>query len=190
MIRVRNGEARFMANCAYCNSFILFGGSKDGPRTYCNTKCHQGAYYLSIAQQIPENTINEAIMHLNFTGCPACKGSGPVDVHTSHLVWSALILTSWSSTPKVSCRKCGVKGQLGKAAASLVVGWWGFPWGLIMTPVQVCRNISGILAPPVHPSPQLKKMIGLSMAAQMVAEQQQRAQTPPPFSSGPPVFKG
>jgi len=169
-----------MARCAYCNSLILFGGTKAGAYTFCNAKCHQGAYYLSIAQQIPESTIQQAIQHLDLSGCPKCKGSGSIEVHTSHLVWSALVLTSWSSRPKVCCRACGIKSQLGSAALSFLIGWWGFPWGLIMTPIQVGRNIVGIFSAPPHPSPQLKRIIGLNMAAQMVAQQKQTTPPLPP----------
>ena len=132
-----------MARCAYCNSLLLFGGRKVGTYTFCNAKCQQGAHYLAIAQQIPEQTLLQAIQQLDQSGCPKCKGAGPVEVHTSHMVWSALVLTSWSSQPAVSCRSCGVKSQVGKAALSAVVGWWGFPWGLIMTPVQIGRNVVG-----------------------------------------------
>jgi len=180
-----------MARCAYCNSLLLFGGRKVGNLTFCNAKCQQGAHYLSIAQQIPEETLLQAIQHLDQTGCPKCKGAGPVEVHTSHMVWSALVLTSWSSQPAVSCRSCGIKSQAGKAALSAVIGWWGFPWGLIMTPVQIGRNVVGMCSTPAHPSPQLKRIIGLNMAAQMAARQQQQQAvaaplTPPPFNA-PPV---
>jgi len=168
-----------MARCAYCNSLLLFGGTKAGAYTFCNAKCHQGAYYLSIAQQIPANTILETIEHLDRSGCPQCKKPGTIEVHTSHLIWSALILTSWSSRPKVCCRRCGIKSQLGNAALSMVIGWWGFPWGLIMTPVQIGRNVVGMFSVPAHPSDQLKKIIGLNIATQMVAQQKQGMPPPP-----------
>jgi len=168
-----------MANCAYCNSFLLFGGTKLGPSTFCNAKCLQGARHLTIAQQIPESTIQQAIQQLNLSGCPECRGPGPIDVHTSHMVWSAFILTSWSSKPKVSCRSCGIKSQLGGAGTSMFVGWWGFPWGLIMTPVQIGRNVVGMLSKPKHPTDHLKRIVGLSLAAQMVAQQRQEMPPPP-----------
>ena len=56
-----------MARCAYCNSLLLFGGVKAGPYTFCNAKCQQGAHYLAISQQIPPNTILEAIQQLPST---------------------------------------------------------------------------------------------------------------------------
>ena len=171
-----------MANCAYCNSFILFGGVKADGRTFCNAKCRANGYYLSVAQQIPESSLMEVIQRIDREGCPSCKGPGPVDVFTAHTVWSALVLTSWQSKPKVSCRKCGVKRQLGGTALSLLVGWWGIPWGLIMTPVQIGRNIHGMFTVPAHPSDQLKRIIGLSLAQRMVAKQQAAAPAQAPLA--------
>jgi hypothetical protein len=86
----------------------------------------------------------------------------------------------------VVCRPCGVKSQLGNAALSLLTGWWGIPWGLIMTPIQVTRNIVGMCSNPPHPTAQLKRIISLNMAAQIATQQRQAAPpqklppTPPP----------
>ena len=83
-----------MANCAYCNSFILFGGVKVGANTFCNVNCQRNGVYLAIAQKIPANDVLDMIQRLDRVGCPECKGPGPIDVHVSHTIWSALVLTS------------------------------------------------------------------------------------------------
>ena len=176
-----------MANCAYCNSFILFGGVKADGFTFCNAKCRTNGFYLSVAQQIPEATLLGTIEQIDRAGCPKCKRPGPVEVHTAHTVWSAVLLTSWQSRPQVSCRSCGVKHQIGSAALSAVVGWWGFPWGLIMTPVQIGRNVHGMFSNPAHPSPQLKRIVGLTLAQQAVARQQAQALAAKAASPLPPV---
>jgi hypothetical protein len=122
--------------------------------------------------------VNEAVMRVHQGLCPKCSGMGPVDVYVHHRVWSALFLTSWKSTPQISCRSCGVKSQIGDAVFSLVMGWWGFPWGLLLTPVQIVRNIGGMLhgPDPSKPSPRLEKAIRMNIAAQSVSRQQtQRA---------------
>jgi hypothetical protein len=61
-----------------------------------------------------------------------------------------------------------MKSQLTGTAFSLVLGWWGFPWGLLFTPVQTARNIAGMVSPPEpsKPSPQLEKIIRMAIAAQ------------------------
>src|SRR5262249_42160585 len=84
-----------------------------------------------------------------------------------------VVLTSWVSRPQISCRSCGMKSQAGGALFSLVLGWWGFPWGLVMTPVQVGRDIAGLAKgpDPMKPSPQLEKMVRMNMAATAFASQ-------------------
>ncbi len=60
-----------------------------------------------------------------------------------------MVLTSWSSKPKLSCKSCATKRQLGAMAFSSVAGWWGLPWGLVMTPVQIIRNIVEMAGGPI-----------------------------------------
>ena len=162
-----------MAKCGYCNSTILFGGVQEGDLRFCNENCHQGGFRLTVASQVPDNVLEQQVWTIHQGTCPNCQGNGPIDVHTSHRVWSALVTTSWRSTPRVSCRSCGVKSQLGDTAFSLVLGWWGLPWGLVMTPVQVSRNLLAMARPPEtsQPSAELTKLVRIEIAAQAVANQ-------------------
>lgn len=50
----------------------------------------------------------------------------------------------------------------------MFLGWWGFPWELILTPVQVARNLMGMLRKEnLHsPSPQLENIARLNIAQQ------------------------
>jgi hypothetical protein len=160
-----------MAKCAYCNSTIFFGGVRKGDQRFCNAKCYNEGLLISASQQIPAQVFNREIEQVHQGLCPKCGGSGPVDVHTSYQVFSLVFLTRWSSTPQLSCRSCGLSGQLRGLGMSLLLGWWGFPWGLIMTPVQITRNLIGIFRPPdpAQPSPQLQKMVKLHIARQLAA---------------------
>jgi hypothetical protein len=166
-----------MARCDYCGSTILFGGAREGDRRFCNDRCRRSGVLLGISEQLPQELVQQHVREVHQGSCPRCKGKGPVDVHTSHRVWSAVYLTSWSSRPQLCCRSCGIKRELGDAAFSFVLGWWGFPWGLIMTPVQVVRNLRGVFGgpDPSQPSAQLEKFVRMSMAAQAAA--------PPPGGS-------
>lgn len=91
-----------------------------------------------------------------------------MDVHVSYWVWSLLVLTQWKTTPQVSCRACGVKKQLAGAAFSLGLGWWGIPWGLLMTPLQIVRNLTAVFngPEPTQPSPQLERVLRVNIGAQ------------------------
>ncbi|HSE43043.1 MAG TPA: hypothetical protein VLH08_19945 [Acidobacteriota bacterium] len=165
-----------MAKCGYCNSTVIFGGVKTQEKgeRYCNNKCYNSAVLLAVADQIPPETINEQIQQVHQGLCPKCKGGGPIDVHIKYQVWSALLLTSWSNHPQVSCRSCGRKNQLFGVVSSLLFGWWGFPWGPIMTPVQVTRNVIGMLKGPdeLRPSPMLERLVRLGIASQLVQQSQ------------------
>jgi hypothetical protein len=157
-----------MAACAYCGTTIVFGGSRSGNLRYCNATCAQRGSLLALSRQIPEPVVQEKVFAVHQGHCPKCGGSGPVDVHTSYRVYSFLIMTRWVNTPQVSCRRCGLKQQMTAAAISLLLGWWGFPWGLIMTPVQIVRNLSGAFSgpDPLRPSATLDRLVRVNIASQ------------------------
>jgi hypothetical protein len=177
-----------MAKCDYCGTTIIFGGIRNGNFRFCNEKCFQNGTLAQLANQVPPDLLQQETVEVHAGKCPKCKGNEPVDVHTSHCVWSIIVMTRWSSKPQVSCRKCAVKSHLGNALFSFVCGWWGFPWGLIITPVQVVRNIIGIFRGPnpSKPSPQLEKLVRIQLAARMVAYQKAQQQ-PTPLPEQSPV---
>jgi hypothetical protein len=166
-----------MSRCHHCGTFILFGGKRlDGLR-FCSEKCFQagavGSAAHQLAQQVPEELFQKQVAAVHQGECPKCGRSGPVDVHLSHRVWSAIHVTSWKSRPQVSCRACGIKSQCGDALFSLLLGWWGFPFGFVMTPLQIGRNIVGMFRgpDPTRPSPQLEQMVRLDIAKRAAAIQ-------------------
>jgi hypothetical protein len=164
----------YMPTCSYCNETYWFGGIKDGNRHFCNEDCQAYGQLIDIAEQIPADTVANYIHSMRDGNCPVCGGPGPIEVYTSYRVWSALLLTNWSNRPRISCKKCATKAQLGGLAFSSVLGWWGFPWGLIMTPVQIIRNIGGMLSSKDTraPSPQLVKLLKINLAANVLNQQQ------------------
>ena len=161
-----------MAKCSYCGTLILFGGKKEGNYRFCNDTCYENGNLLSLADQIPPATVLDHVLKLHSGYCPLCNGPGPVDVHVSHKVWSAILITSWSSELQISCRACGIKSQLGNALFSALVGWWGFPWGVVVTPLQVVRNFFGILRgpDPLEPSPRLEILVKINLTSQLLAQ--------------------
>jgi hypothetical protein len=132
---------------------------------FCSDKCYQaGAIRAAghqLAAEVPEDLVQRRLVDVHQGECPKCGRPGPIDVHVSHRVWSAIHLTSWKSRPQLSCRTCGVKAQLADTMFSLAFGWWGVPFGLILTPVQVGRNIAGMFFGPnsAKPSPALERIV-------------------------------
>lgn len=148
-----------MGSCANCGTTILWGGVQHGRLTFCGESCAAGGTVLILAEEVPQEHAEALADEMRSQPCPKCQGrNGPIDVHVSHTVWSALILTSWKSSPELCCRGCATSAQVGAIALSGVVGWWGFPWGLIMTPVQICRNFGGLFFGPSRTRPS-KQMI-------------------------------
>jgi hypothetical protein len=156
-----------MAKCGYCGSSILLGGTQSGQQRYCDQTCASKGALAAAGRAIPDDAARAEAARVQAGPCPKCGGTGPVDVHTSYRIWSAVYLTRWSSRPQLACRSCGVKTRVADTLFSLVFGWWGFPWGLLMTPMQVIRNIAGMLrkSDPRGPSPELLNMVRLHMAA-------------------------
>ena len=174
-----------MTLCKYCNSLILFGGSRDGELRFCNDQCRQNGALVRFASQLPVDFVQRRTQAVHQGSCPRCEGSGPIDVHTAHRVWSALFVTTWSSHPVISCRRCGLKRQAGSMLFSLGLGWWGIPWGIVWTPMQVIRNFIGMVKPPPRgvPSATLERLVAMDLARQQL--EQEKSGTIPPVQ--PPL---
>jgi hypothetical protein len=102
---------------------------------------------------VNEDYIREQVKAIHQGTCPRCSCSGPVDVHASHWVWSAILFTRWGSSSHICCRKCGRVEQIKASLFSLVLGWWGFPWGFLVTPVQIIRNSIELFGGPSDSKP-------------------------------------
>ena len=158
--------------CATCGAVILFGGEKLNGRRYCNARCLEAGRVTQAAERVPDAWAAEAVEALHAGPCPNCNGPGPVDVHVAHSAWSALVMTSWSSKPQVCCQRCGRNAKLKAIAFTGVFGWWGFPWGLIATPVQIGRNVFELMTgpDPSAPSAKLEEVARLGVAHQALEQ--------------------
>jgi len=160
-----------VATCATCRTTILFGGvSQDGQR-FCNAKCAAKGTVLKLAASIPPDVVTQQAAAIRSGACPRCKGAGPVDVRSSHRALSAIVVTYRQSRQLIACRSCGVRAQLLDSAITLIFGWWGFPWGIIYTPIQISRNVAAMLRGDhmMMTSPELERMVRLQMASQAAA---------------------
>lgn len=156
-----------MASCAACDATIFFGGKRNGDLRFCNARCEQNGLLSIRANEIPTDVVSKHLGELHRGNCPKCGGDGPVDVHTSYRIWSALVLTQYTSRPSICCQSCGTKQRLGDTAFSAVLGWWGFPWGILVTPIWIGRNVVGFFRnpDPTEPSPALEKIVRLHLAS-------------------------
>jgi hypothetical protein len=132
-----------MATCACCGSTVFFGKTV-GADKYCDDACVTTGPILSVAKTLPEHLVKAEANRIFKLACPKCNGAGPTDVHHSHTIWSAILLTSWNSKVQYSCKLCGVKVQLLATLQSFLLGWWGIPWGILGTPFTLVRNLYGL----------------------------------------------
>ncbi len=166
-----------MASCSYCGTTILFGGIRQDEYLFCGAKCARQGAALVHAKDISLNLAEKTAREIFFGDCPRCHGKGPVDLHTSYEVLSFLFMTRYSSHPSICCRSCGNKQRLKGFLYTFFLGWWGFPWGLVMTPWYLAKNLFGIMHPTETnlPSEALVRIVRVNIAAQALAQKKMQA---------------
>jgi hypothetical protein len=100
-----------------------------------------------------------------------CQNSGALMALSHQIPYSTVheqILRYWTE-PLLAFRKCALKQQAKSAGLSLVAGWWGFA-GVILTPIQLGRNIFAMLRPPdpMQPSAKLEKTVRVTLASDAI----------------------
>lgn len=171
-----------MTKCSYCRSTILFGGIREGEEKFCNEQCRNTSERLRIECLVPDEVVEQFVAEVHSGTCPRCDGEGPVDLHTSYLVHSVGWATYWRNVPQICCCRCARRAKVGGFFSSFFLGWYGIPWGLILTPVQMFRNLAGLLAgaDPSRPSLALAEWARAHLAEQAWESSQQSAAPRPP----------
>jgi hypothetical protein len=156
--------------CPTCGSSILFGGIKDGDRRYCSKKCYDADAVSRAADAIPDPVSDEFSSQIHRGNCPKCQGEGPVDVHKSYTIYSALFFTKWATVEHILCTQCARKRQATDLLSSLLLGWWGLPWGVIVTPIIIVADLLALFQNPgaYGPSDALKRHAKLILARRQV----------------------
>ena len=155
-----------MSSCSQCCKSILFGGRKIDSRNYCSATCAQYHPLLQASDRVPEDVLQKHVAQWRKAACPRCKQQdGTLDVYEHHRVHSMILMTQWSTRRSLCCRRCGRREQLLSTLYSATLGWWGFPWGLLVTPVQVTRNIVGLCKrASEQPSPAFERVVRRQIA--------------------------
>jgi hypothetical protein len=155
-----------MATCATCGTMILFGGVTNEGLKFCGSPCAEKGELTLAARRVPDGEAVMLASKIHAGPCPKCQKAGPVDLRRSYQVISFIFATNWKTNSILGCRTCGVKAQVTDLFGSLLGGWWGFPWGLVMTPVQIVRNVAVLIKPP---SPNRPSEALLSYAKVLIA---------------------
>ena len=139
--------------CPSCGNSVLFGGIKEGNKRYCSKKCFQLDEINRIAAKIPDNIVDALVVKLHDGHCPKCHGAGPIDIHKSYSIYSVVIYTKWKTIEHLLCKKCATKQQVSDLAGSLLLGWWGIPFGILITPIISLSNVIAMMKSPGKKGP-------------------------------------
>jgi len=173
-----------MSKCLNCGRHSIILSVEEAGERFCSERCCKAFPIMQWAGVRPEDVYRRA-MEIRNSACPCCGRSGPVDAHKSYRIWSAVVLSVWSTRSVVSCRRCGREEQLTAASLSLALGWWGLPLGLVLTPVQVIRNLLAMARPtPPSPSAELLAAARRDLAVRLSQTKPEAAvlPIPPPLS--------
>ncbi len=142
--------------CPTCGLSVLFGGVKEGGKKYCSKKCYEADEVGRFARELPLEEVEAVAQQIHSGLCPKCTGEGPIDVHISYSVYSYLLNTVWKTNRHVLCRGCALRQQAVDFVGSLLLGWWGIPFGLLATPVILLLNIVAMFQSPGRNGPTKK----------------------------------
>lgn len=98
------------------------------------------------AQLVPltEADISQLLSRLTSLPCPDCgERSSPLIGKWIRKVQSFIVVTSSKNTPMIGCRNCTQKRWKNGLILTALVGWWGFPLGLIRTPYVLITGFKG-----------------------------------------------
>ncbi|WP_269524166.1 hypothetical protein [Coraliomargarita parva] len=163
-----------MQRCTKCNKRIAVGGKALGSEHYCSDRCLKQGLLQASREFLGEELIFERIESIHQGPCPKCGGHGPVDMQTHYTVWSAIILTSYKDVPEICCKRCGIQKKIGGLFFSGFLGWWGIPFGIVITPIQVIRNLVALFQAPSSKkvSKALDEMVRMELGARTLLEKQ------------------
>ncbi len=155
-----------MGSCASCKSFIIFGGEKVDDYRFCNNKCLEDGQIYIVASKVSNAEVELLSNEIHRGICPKCEKNTGVEVHKSYDIASFIFYTRYQTLRHVCCRVCALKKQSLDLVGSLFLGWWGIPWGILITPVQLVRNIFAMIFPPKTnaPSEELKEAVRMMIA--------------------------
>ena len=156
--------------CDFCSSSARFSALLDEGQRFCSKACLRNARLLEVSEDISKEEILSHAFSIKKGTCPECQQAGSkTEVRRYYRVWSVGIFTQWTNRAHICCHSCGRKTNLGSIVFCTLFGWWGIPWGVIMTPAQILANITEMFKPLADPAPSeaLLQAARLDLAAKL-----------------------
>ena len=90
-------------------------------------------------------TIEELDTYCDLIGelsCPSCGSTTErLNATMTGEVMSFVFFTTYNKKIKVACPPCLDKANNNALTKTAILGWWGFPWGIIRTPQAIALNV-------------------------------------------------
>ncbi len=171
----RYRQSQGTTRCDYCGNSARFSPVLDQGQRFCSKRCLRQTRLLEISVDISDEEIIRHARNIKNGECPDChKRDSKVEVRYYYRVWSAIVFTQWAKRTHVCCRACGRRTNFGSIMFSLLLGWWGFPWGIIITPAQIISNLVEIFKGREEPEPsdELIQAARIELAAAIARRQE------------------
>ena len=157
-----------MPSSSYCCASFNYRPVKREGRIYCGGSCLKQFEIDDLAERISEDEVKARAKSMRRSGCPLCRDDDPVDIHSAHYVWSLVLVSFYHTEMRLSCLSCAKTRQFRAIISCVGLGCWGLP-GIILVPMQVVRNLIGLLWP--HGRKQASEDLEWMAAQQLAAEQ-------------------
>ncbi|NVK04656.1 MAG: hypothetical protein HWD92_07525 [Flavobacteriia bacterium] len=93
-------------------------------------------------RKITQAEVDRWISAIRRLKCPRCGlQHQPLTGGMIRRVTSYILFTSTLNRPVILCENCLNKKRTDAAFSTLLFGWWGFPMGLINTPISLIRSL-------------------------------------------------
>ena len=90
---------------------------------------------------VSEKEIAEYCGLLQAQPCPICRSSAQrLNAALTSKVISFLVMTTWKKQFAIACPTCLDKLNRDASISTALLGWWGFPWGIIRTIQALIAN--------------------------------------------------
>lgn len=162
-----------MARCSHCNKWIV-RGIREGQQRFCRTRCLEQAL-CGLVEDVDDDWLADLVNQQRSRICPLCRKRTPCDIYVQHTATSFVIHFSWKDSPVICCRRCGIGHVCVGIVWTLLLGWWHFPLGIIITFWQAGNGVRELLSLPSagEPSPALTTMVKLELARRVLARDRQ-----------------
>ena len=92
--------------------------------------------------EVNDNRFESYLSLIRSQPCPVCTSNAqPLNAALSGTVMSFILLTQYKKKLLIACPTYLHTANQDATVKTALLGWWGFPWGLIRTPQALVRNI-------------------------------------------------